>query len=82
MLNFLAQHWGSILIGAIIVIVVALVIVKMYRDHKKGQVLLRLRMQQLSFRRHVPQRQVVLHGVFTGVARYFTALRLFHDMGQ
>ena len=37
MLNFLAQHWGSILIGAIIAIVVALVIVKMYRDHKKGK---------------------------------------------
>ena len=37
MLNFLAPHWGSILIGAIIVIVVALVIVKMYRDHKKGK---------------------------------------------
>ena len=37
MLNFLANHWGSILIGAIIAIAVALVIIKMCRDRKKGK---------------------------------------------
>lgn len=35
MLNFLANHWGSILIGAIIAIAVALVIIKMCRDRKR-----------------------------------------------
>ena len=45
MLNFLANHWGSILIGAIIAIAVALVIIKMCRGPKKGKILLRLWMQ-------------------------------------
>ena len=37
MLDFLSNNWGTILIGGIIAVAVVLVIIKMYRDKKKGR---------------------------------------------
>lgn len=36
MLNFLAENWGTLLVGATLVTVISLIIVKMRRDKKKG----------------------------------------------
>ena len=37
MLNFLADNWGTILIGLAVAAVVVLILVKMRRDRSKGQ---------------------------------------------
>ena len=37
MLDFFADHWGSILIGALVLAVVVLVFVKLCKDRKKGK---------------------------------------------
>lgn len=37
MLGFLAANWGSILIGAILAAVIVLIVVKLFRNKKKGK---------------------------------------------
>ena len=37
MLSFFADNWGSLIAGAIVAAVVVLILVKIYRDHKKGK---------------------------------------------
>ena len=37
MLNFLAENWGSLLIGLVIAVIVVLIAVKLCRDRKKGR---------------------------------------------
>lgn len=37
MLDFLAENWGSILIGAILAAVIVLIVVKLVRNKKKGK---------------------------------------------
>lgn len=37
MLGFLAENWGSILIGAILAAVIVLIVVKLFRNKKKGK---------------------------------------------
>ena len=57
MLNFLADNWGTILIGLAVAAVVVLILVKMRRDRSKGKEFLRLRrLRPLSFGRTVPQK--------------------------
>lgn len=36
MLNFLAQNWGTLFVGALIIAIIVLVVIKLRRDHKKG----------------------------------------------
>lgn len=37
MLDFLAQNWGTIIVGAIVLALIAGIILKMHRDRKKGK---------------------------------------------
>ena len=37
MTNFLTQNWGSILVGAAVLTVITLIILKMISDRKKGK---------------------------------------------
>lgn len=37
MLDFFANHWGSMLIGMVLLAMVILIVVKMRKDKKKGQ---------------------------------------------
>lgn len=37
MLNFLAQNWGSLFVGAGVLAIVVLILLKIRRDKKKGQ---------------------------------------------
>lgn len=37
MLEFLRQYWGTIFIAAVLLTVVVLILVKRFRDHKKGK---------------------------------------------
>ena len=37
MLQFLSQYWGTILIGAVLLGIVILIVVKRIRDHQKGK---------------------------------------------
>ena len=37
MLEFFVQNWGTILVSAILLAVVILIVVKLYRDRKKGK---------------------------------------------
>ena len=36
MIDFLAYNWGTLFIGALVLAVVGLIIVKLYREKKKG----------------------------------------------
>ena len=36
MLNFLAENWGTLFIGALIIAIIVLVVIKLRRDHTKG----------------------------------------------
>lgn len=38
MLNFLAENWGTLFIGALIIAIIVLVVIKLRRDHKKRDV--------------------------------------------
>ena len=44
MLHFFAANWGTILIGLLVAAAVALILAKLWRDHKKGKILLRLQL--------------------------------------
>ena len=37
MLHFFAANWGTILIGLLVAAAVALILAKLWRDHKKGK---------------------------------------------
>ena len=36
MLNFLAENWGTLFVGALIIAIIVLVVIKLRRDNKKG----------------------------------------------
>lgn len=37
MLRFFAENWGTLVIGALVLLAVVLVIVRLYRNRKKGK---------------------------------------------
>ena len=37
MIEFFAENWGTLLIGAVVAVVVSLVVRKLYRDKKQGK---------------------------------------------
>lgn len=37
MMRFFSENWGSLLVGIAVLAVVALVLIKMHRDRKKGE---------------------------------------------